>query len=52
MECNIFGNTKVGLEEYSIYSFYSTSESRTAGRAGIAGIVVIDSDGFLTFILE
>ena len=43
MECNIFWEW-VELEEYSIYSVYSTSES------GMAGIVVIDSDGLWTFI--
>ena len=31
---------KVELEEYSIYSVYSTSENGIARRAGIAGIVV------------
>ena len=53
MECNVFWE-KVELEEYSIHSVYSTSESPlsvpTAGRAGIAGIVVIDSDRLWTFI--
>ena len=37
------------MEEYSIYSI---QESGMAGRAGIAGIVVTDSDGLWTFILE
>ena len=46
MECSIFWE-KVELEEYSICSVYSTSESGIAGRAGIAGIVVIDLDGLL-----
>ena len=40
------------MEEYSIYSSYSTSESGIARRAGIAKIVVIDLDGLWTFILE
>ena len=44
MECNIFWE-QVELEDYSIYSIYSTSES------GIAGIVVIDL-GLCTFIPE
>ena len=38
------------MEEYSIYSVHSTSESEIAGRAGIEGIVVIDLDGLWTFI--
>ena len=37
-ECNNFCE-QAELEEYSVYSFYSISES------GIAGIVVIDLDG-------
>ena len=49
MECNIFWEW-VGLEEYSTYSVYSTSESGIAARAGIAGTVVIDADGLWTFI--
>ena len=28
---------------------YSTSDSATAGRGGIAGIVVVDLGGLLTF---
>ena len=44
MECNNFWE-QVELEEYSICSVYSTSESRIAGGAGIAGIVAIDLDG-------
>ena len=48
MECNIFWE-KVKLEEYSIYSVYSTSESAIAE---IAGIVVIDSGILWTFIPE
>ena len=49
MECDNFWE-QVELEEYSIYSVYSTLESGIARRAGIAGIVVIDLDGLWTFI--
>ena len=49
MQCSIVFLEQVELEEYCIYSVYSTSES---GRAEIAGIVVIDSDGLWTFIPE
>ena len=35
------------MEEYSISSVYSTSESGMAGRAEIAGIMVIDVDFYL-----
>ena len=31
---------------------YSTSDSAIAGRGGIAGIVVVDSGGILTFLPE
>ena len=51
MECNIFWE-KAELEEYSICSIYSTSESGIAVRGGIRGIVVIDSDELWTFIQE
>ena len=49
MECNIFWE-QVELEEYSIYSVYSTSETEIAGRAVIAGTIVLDKEGFGTFI--
>ena len=49
MECNIFWEW-VELEEYSICSAYSNSESGIAGRAGIAGIMSIDLHGLLTSI--
>ena len=42
----------VALEEYSIHSIYSTSESGIAGRTGIARIVVMHFDGLWTFISE
>ena len=45
MEFDISGE-QVELEEYSIYSVYSTSES------GTAGIVVIDLDGLWAFLPE
>ena len=51
MECRIFWES-VELEEYSIYSIYSTPESGIAGREGLARIVVIDLDELWTFIPE
>ena len=40
------------MEEYSVRSVCSTSESGIAGRAGIAGLVVIELEGLWTFIPE
>ena len=51
MECNN-SLEPVKLEEYYIYSFYSTSQSGIAGRAGIALTVVIDLFGLWTLILK
>ena len=46
-KCNIFWK-KVELEEYSIYSVYSTLETGIAGRARKTGTVVIDQERMWT----